>query len=295
MSTLRNSPFFFKNGSSCHFKFCLDLYPQALKIKEAQKCKEGDLIRLDKWYQNELPETIKKRGRNAHIVHKELVQAMKWKQTRGKFFPQLTYLIKLNTDRTVFNETKKAFKKLPNLEQAVTALSSLKGVGVSMASALLSAACPQNVPFMADECLLAIPEIGAIDYTTSQYLQFVQHIHEAVNRLNATRNDSEEEWNAHTVELSLWTHYIISKSYPSLLEDMPNQYSNISTTMTATEHSFISYCADQAEIIPSIQFPSSNIPKVNGDRKRSSLGLSTSSMEYLFDAKSEKKLKSNLN
>lgn len=50
MSTLRNSSFFFKNGNSCQFKFCLDLYPQALKIKEAQKCKESDLIRLDKWY-----------------------------------------------------------------------------------------------------------------------------------------------------------------------------------------------------------------------------------------------------
>lgn len=32
-------------------------------------------------YQNELPEIIKKRGRNAHIAHNELVQAMKWKQT----------------------------------------------------------------------------------------------------------------------------------------------------------------------------------------------------------------------
>lgn len=164
---------------------------------------------------------------------------------RGKFFPQLNYLIKLNTDRTVLNETKKAFKKLPNLEQAVTSLSTLKGVGVSMASAILSAACPQSVPFMADECLLAIPEIGAIDYTTNQYLQYVEHIQGTVKRLNAARNDSEIEWNAHNVELSLWAHYVISISYPSLLEDMPcDQQSTISTTTlstkSVTEHSFIS-------------------------------------------------------
>jgi hypothetical protein len=31
-------------------------------------------------------------------------------------------------------ETKKAFRKLPNLEQAITALSNLKGVGTTMAS-----------------------------------------------------------------------------------------------------------------------------------------------------------------
>lgn len=34
-------------------------------------------------------------------------------------------------------ETKKAFRKLPNLEQAITALSNLKGVGTTMASGML--------------------------------------------------------------------------------------------------------------------------------------------------------------
>lgn len=50
-------------------------------------------------------------------------------------------------------ETKKAFRKLPNLEQALTALSNLKGVGITMASALLAAAAPDSAPFMADECM----------------------------------------------------------------------------------------------------------------------------------------------
>lgn len=144
-------------------------------------------------YQNELPKRIKQRGKNAHLVHEELVQAMKWKQSvsirnaatvwpsqidikrwkskflflffmqyswewifgsiqRGKFYPQLSYLIKVNTPRAVMQETKKAFRKLPNLEQALTALSNLKGVGITMASALLAAAAPDSAPFMADEC-----------------------------------------------------------------------------------------------------------------------------------------------
>lgn len=55
---------------------------------------------------------------------------------RGKNFPQLNYLVKVNTPRAVMNETKKAFKKLPNLEQAITALNNLKGVGTTMASGI---------------------------------------------------------------------------------------------------------------------------------------------------------------
>lgn len=81
-------------------------------------------------------------------------------------------------------ETRKAFKKLPNIEQAITALSNLKGVGTTMASALIAAAAPETAPFMADECLMAIPEIEGIDYTTKEYLNFVQHIQATVDRLN---------------------------------------------------------------------------------------------------------------
>lgn len=31
-------------------------------------------------YQNELPKKIKSRGKEAHMIHEELVQLMKWKQ-----------------------------------------------------------------------------------------------------------------------------------------------------------------------------------------------------------------------
>lgn len=93
-------------------------------------------------------------------------------------------------------ETKKAFKKLPNLEQAIAALSNLKGVGTTMASALLAAASPENAPFMADECIMAIPEIEGIDYTTKEYLNYCTHIQSTVDRLNAEK-DSNASWSAH--------------------------------------------------------------------------------------------------
>lgn len=94
-------------------------------------------------------------------------------------------------------ETKKAFRKLPNLEQALTALSNLKGVGTTMASALLAAAAPDTAPFMADECLMAIPEIEGIDYTTKEYLNFVQHIQSTVSRLNTEKDNNNSSWSAH--------------------------------------------------------------------------------------------------
>ncbi|XP_058130074.1 dentin sialophosphoprotein-like [Anopheles ziemanni] len=185
MSSVRDTASFFTRGNSAQFEYVLALYPQVLQLKANSKCKKPDeLIKLDDWYQNKLPQLIKKRGKDQYMLHEELVKTMKWKQTRGKFFPQLSYLIKVNTPRAVQAETKKAFRKLPNLEQAITALSNLKGVGTTMASALLAAAAPETAPFMADECLMAIPEIEGIDYTTREYMNFVQHIQTTTDRLN---------------------------------------------------------------------------------------------------------------
>ena len=53
---------------------------------------------------------------------------------RGKFFPQLTNLVRINTPKAVQTETRKAFRKLPNLESALASLTNLKGVGTTLAS-----------------------------------------------------------------------------------------------------------------------------------------------------------------
>lgn len=227
MTTGKDTASFFENGTTKQFEFCYKLYPQVLKLKaEKRSRKPQELIRLDEWYQNELPKLIKARGKDAHMVYDELVQTMKWKQSRGKFYPQLSYLVKVNTPRAVMQETKKAFRKLPNLEQAITALSNLKGVGTTMASALLAAAAPHSAPFMADECLMAIPEIEGIDYTTKEYLNFVQHIQATVDRLNkeagfVVGSDVPPFWSPHLVELALWSHYVANDLSPDLLDEMP--------------------------------------------------------------------------
>ncbi|CAH1098509.1 unnamed protein product [Psylliodes chrysocephalus] len=234
MASAKDTATFFTHGTCQHFEQVLKLYPQALRLKADRKAKKPEeLIKLDNWFQNELPKTIKSRGKDAHLIHEELVQCMKWKQTRGKFFPQLSYLVKVNTPRAVMAETKKAFRKLPNLEQAMQALSNLKGVGTTMASALLAAASPETAPFMADECLMAIPDIEGIDYTTKEYLKFATHINNAADRLNKSTeetrlNESTEEtekpedvrWTPHKVELALWTHYVVSEHKPELLSSI---------------------------------------------------------------------------
>lgn len=87
--------------------------------------------------------------------------------------------------------------------------------------ALLAAACPESAPFMADECLMAIPEIEGIDYTTKEYLKFVNHIQSVADRLNKAATESKRpdaiSWSPHKVELAIWTHYVVSELKPELL------------------------------------------------------------------------------
>lgn len=46
-------------------------------------------------------------------------------------------LVMINTPKAVATETRKALRKLPNLESALNNLSSLKGVGTTMATGIV--------------------------------------------------------------------------------------------------------------------------------------------------------------
>ncbi|XP_022906202.1 uncharacterized protein [Onthophagus taurus] len=259
MASTKDTATFFHHGTSTQFERVLTLYPQALRLKAERKTKKPEeLIKLDNWYQNELPKKIKSRGKDAHMVHEELVQTMKWKQIRGKFYPQLSYLVKVNTPRAVMAETKKAFRKLPNLEQAITALSNLKGVGTTMASALLAAACPESAPFMADECLMAIPEIEGIDYTTKEYLKFVNHIQNVVERLNKNPNTTNKfSWSPHKVELAIWTHYIVSELKPELLSSILENGNSVPNSLIQNGDSLDNTTSDESNQGPPLNGKSS--------------------------------------
>jgi len=100
---------FFENGTSKQFEWVLNLYDQALRLKaESKSSKPENIIKQDKWYQNDLPKKIKSRGKDAHLTHEEMVSTIKWKLARGKFRPNLTNLVMMNTPRVCMQETKKS-------------------------------------------------------------------------------------------------------------------------------------------------------------------------------------------
>lgn len=80
------------------------------------------------------------------MTHEELVQITKWKLTRGKNRRQLLDLVRINTELAVKQTTQKAFRKIPNLSAAISALTNLKGIGPQTASAVLCAGFPDHCP-----------------------------------------------------------------------------------------------------------------------------------------------------
>lgn len=225
---------FFEEGTHDQFTFILTKYQEALVTKaHAKSSKPENLIKLDKWFQTELPKKIKSRGTEGRfLTHEEIVQCIKWKLARGQFRPRLKDLVQMNTPRVVMQETKKAFRhiyKKNDLESAVQALSNLKGVGPGLASAVLAAGAPHIAPFMADECLLSLPDMEGIDYTLKEYMKLVEKTKECVERLNSQGGS----WTPHNVELAVWTHYVARDLKPELLEDMPDSKSSSATKSPA--------------------------------------------------------------
>jgi len=212
---------FFENGSNVQFEWVLGKYQETLQAKAELKAGKAEaLLKLDKWYQNELPKKIKSRGKEAHLTHEEIVQTIKWKLARGVFRPRLKDLIQMNTPRVVLQESKKAFRaifKRNDLESAMNALSNLKGVGPAMASAVLAAGCPDLAPFMADELLLSMGDTEGIDYTMKEYMKLVAKTQACCDRLN----EEGGSWTPHKVELAVWTHYVARDVKPEILGDMP--------------------------------------------------------------------------
>lgn len=228
MASITSSKFF-ESGTNKQFEWVLNKYQDAIQAKaDSKSSKSETLLKLDKWYQNELPKKIKSRGKEAHLTHEEMVQTIKWKLARGVFRPRLKDLITMNTPRVVMQETKKAFRilqKRNDLEAAIGALSNLKGVGPAMASAVLAAGAPEVAPFMADECLLSMPEVEGIDYTMKEYMKLVEQTNACVERLNAQGGN----WTPHKVELAVWTQYVCRDLKPELMEDMPGRNERVAT------------------------------------------------------------------
>ncbi|XP_043200541.1 uncharacterized protein LOC122369683 isoform X1 [Amphibalanus amphitrite] len=226
---LRNTALLLAKGNNAQFEFVYKLYPQSLALKSQSKNKKPEeLKKLDHWYHNELPKKIQSRAKEGgYLTHEELVMTIKWKLARGKWRPRLKELVTMNTPRLVQLETKKAIRQLvkkEDLSSAIQAMCNLKGVGPAMASAVLSVAQPDKIPFMSDECMFATQEVeGSIDYTNKEYLRMVQHVQNACERLARNGN---AEWTPHRIEQVVFAHHVIVNNKPELLQGMPGFTAN---------------------------------------------------------------------
>ncbi|UYV60441.1 hypothetical protein LAZ67_1001168 [Cordylochernes scorpioides] len=228
---------FFKKATPPQWNYIYSIYKEVLKLKAAQSTRKGgaeELIRLDNWYQEELPKLIKAR-KEPHITHEELVQITKWRLMRSKFRPRLLDLVKINSERVVIQLSKKALKKMPNFSSAIVALTNLKGVGPATASAVLAAGSPEHAPYMTEESMLSTPGLEGLDFTVETYMTYVNKIKECTGRLNS--QDPEGQWNPHKVEQTLWTYYLVRFLKPALLEDMPKDEQGAEDTALHDEDS----------------------------------------------------------
>lgn len=106
----------------------------------------------------------------------------------------------------------------------------------------MCAAAPEVAPFMADEAVLSVPNLGKLDYTQKHYMAFASKIQEKarevstlgmyVNACVAQKrvwlystflfhffSDGYRRWSAHDVELALWSFHFAKKLQPELLDD----------------------------------------------------------------------------
>ncbi|KAJ6219464.1 hypothetical protein RDWZM_005276 [Blomia tropicalis] len=226
---------FFTKGTPKQWAFIYELRDKVIRLKADQRSsKKGpeEFIKLDNWYREKLPKSIAAR-KDAHLVYEELVQVAKWRLMMGKYRPKLLDLIRINTELSVTSITRKAFKKISaakNLQQAITMLVNLKGIGPSTASAILSAAFPEEAPFMSDEGMLSTPGVEATDSTIAEYMNYSDQLRNKTQWLQSF--DPEFKWTIHKVDQVLWIYYLARDHKPELLEMMPREDDLVCSTST---------------------------------------------------------------
>jgi len=224
MATTLDSPLtFFTKATPEQFAYVLSKYREVFSLhaqetRSAKKNGPAELIKLDNWYQETLPQLIKTR-KDKQLLYDEIVQITKWKLLRGKFRPSILDLVRTNTETAIKNVTKKAFKKMPNIHAAITALTQLKGIAPATASAILVAHSPDLCPYMAEENMAATPGVEETDLSISEYMSYVEQTNICVERLRA--KDAKTGWTPHKVELALWTLCQIKQYNSNLLDNMP--------------------------------------------------------------------------
>lgn len=194
----------------------LNRYSEALESVSSRKGK--DLVALDEWYRHEAKEVITNRHPWS-LNSLELKKIMLWKITRGKFRP-LMKLIESNTDEQVRETSSLSFTALRNgeYEASMQILTSLRGVGIATASAILSLLEPNEFPFMSDEALLSVLPSSKKDYSLKSYSLMKAALKSKAEALGGSFTSED-------IGRALWVHVVLftdTKTKSAHLKDTSN-------------------------------------------------------------------------
>ncbi|KNC87405.1 hypothetical protein SARC_00495 [Sphaeroforma arctica JP610] len=180
-------------------------YPIVVEELSKKKKDPKKLLELDVWVSETLPATIKSRS-DTHMSKAEISKMTTWKLMRGKFRPRLQNLVDSNDEKDIIAATKKAASvSLPgSTKEAITALTTLKGIGPATASAALCALSNGNVPFMSDEAVMAVLGQTKIDYNIKTYMEYAVRMDAKTKELNTLISKQDSTWTSHMVEKAMW-------------------------------------------------------------------------------------------
>jgi hypothetical protein len=192
-----------RNTDVAAWEGALNAYDACIKPIQNGKGKATQHMKADdKWWRNELPETMRQR-KSSHITKGELERVMRWKLARGKWRPLQKMVGENKEDDVVICSTKafaclekksKAKRRPEDIKAAVTEMIALRAIGPATATAVLAAFC-SDVPFMADEAMEG--SIGERNYT-------MRHCMEFTNALQNRAKELGSHWTPEMVSRAMW-------------------------------------------------------------------------------------------
>lgn len=171
---------------------------RALDRYEDVVAKQGvdRLPELDRWYREELPESLRGR-RRPHVTLAELVRATEWKMARGVWRAPNLVRVRGNDADLVKETSASALAEVPDPTAPIATMAKLDGVGPATASAIAAAFAPEVYPFFDELVAAQVPGLGKVDWTMPYYVRYAAALRERAASLG-------DGWTPVMLERALW-------------------------------------------------------------------------------------------
>jgi hypothetical protein len=156
------------------------------------------LPELDRWYQEELPSTLRGR-RPAYVTLAELARATEWKMARGVWRQRNLLLVRSNAAAAVEETSREALAAVPDPLAPIRRLATLDGVGPATASAITAAFAPAVYPFFDEIVAGQAPGLGKVEFTVPYYARYADALRERARQLGG-------DWTPARIEQALWAN-----------------------------------------------------------------------------------------